>query len=97
MIYPREFVEKVRAEYSDREEVVELAETNRYALGTHLSRGAMAAYEETSSQEDSRVLRRRLLHAEWMRIVLRSIAGMLVEAPPASRRRPYPQHSLSMA
>lgn len=114
MIYPKEFVEKVRAEFVDAPDVSDAAEEGRYCLGILLARSATMRFSPedivdhvdagdlASVREDAaRAVRRRYLHAEWMRIVLKSLAPP-PEAPRApsassSRRSLRPSYSLGLA
>jgi hypothetical protein len=109
MTYPREFVEKVCAEYSGSPDVRSAASAGKYGLGVLLSRGAVMTMspEDIVTSIDSgecrqvredaaTAVRRRSLHAEWMRIVCRSlsVAGDIVASvPPPSRRSPRPRLS----
>lgn len=109
MTYPREFVEKVCSEYQDSPEVGAAAVAGKYGLGILLSRGAVMTMspEEIVASIDSgdcghvkddaaTAVRRRSLHAEWMRIVVRSLslAGEAVPStPPPSRRSLRPRLS----
>ncbi len=102
MTYPHEFVEKVCSEYSDSLDVRSAAVNGKYGLGVLLSRGAamtMSPEDIVISidsgdcrqvREDAlTAVRRRGLHAEWMRIVLRSISSaneVVPSVPPPSRR-----------
>lgn len=99
MTYPRDFVEKVCSEYGPGE-VRSSAEAGRYGLGIHLSRGAVmtmspedivASIEagdcEQVRSDAARAVRRRLLHAEWMRIVLKSLSAPPSVPPPSRRMR----------
>lgn len=112
MTYPVEFVEKVCAEYSGSPDVRAAASSGRYGLGILLSRGAvmkMSPEEIVVSidsgdcglvrEDASTAVRRRGLHAEWMRIVLRSLAPSEAcpSVPPPSRRgqRPRSSHEVS--
>ncbi len=98
MTYPLEFVEKVRSEYGPGE-VRAAAEAGRFGLGIHLSRGAVMAMSpedivasievgdcERVREDAARAVRRRQLHAEWMRIVLRSLSAPSASVPPLPRR-----------
>lgn len=100
MSYPIDFVDKVCSEYAEDREVLVAAADGKYGLGVHLARGAamMMSPEDIifsivsgdcdSVREDAeRAVRRRGIHAEWMRIVLRSISSMSTVPPPPSRRR----------
>lgn len=98
MTYPLEFVDKVCLEYESAE-VRAAAMTGKYGLGIHLSRGAamtmspediIAAIEagDCSQVRDDAAMavRRRQLHAEWMRIVLKSLSSPPSPSMPPSRR-----------
>jgi hypothetical protein len=103
MTYPSEFVEKVCSEYGSAE-IRAAAETGRYGLGIHLSRGAvmmMSPEDIVASIEAgdcaqvrddaARAVRRRQLHAEWMRIILRSLSSP--SSHPSLPKRSRPQWS----
>ena len=104
MIYPSEFVDRVSAEYADRPDVRAAAEGGMYALGIHLARWSamtMSPEDIVSAidsgdcghvrEEAERAVRRRRLHAEWMRIILRSLSAP--PGPHPSSRRPQPAHA----
>lgn len=105
MRYPQGFVDKVREEFKDMAEVVSAAEGGRYGLGVALASCAVMtmSHEDIVASIDSgdckqvredaaRASRRRHLHAEWMRIVLRSLSEACesssspVSIPPQSVR-----------
>ncbi len=100
MTYPSEFVEKVCSEYPSSLDVRAAATDGKYGLGAHLARGAemMMSPEDIVASIDSgdyvqvradaeRAVRRRQLHAEWMRIILRSLSITAIPpaVPPPSR------------
>jgi len=102
MTYPAEFVERVCSEYSASPDVGSAAQAGRYGLGILLSRGATMTMSPEDivalidigecgqvREDAARAVRRRQLHAEWMRIVLRSLSA----PPPApvSRRARQPE------
>ena len=104
MQYPQKFVEKVQAEYWDRPDIMAAASGGGFGLGALLARGAtMTTSLEGIAPVDSCdrqqirdcAARRRLLHAEWMRIVLRSLAEarnfqpFSFLPPPSARPRPW--------
>lgn len=99
LTYPPEFVRAVEEEYRERPDVVFLARENRYILGRILAEGAsmrMTPEEVASKIRDgdsasvlddaSAAIRRRHLHTEWMRIVLREISCVR-ESTYSGRRR----------
>lgn len=100
LTYPDEFVAMVEEEYGDRPDVLSLARGNRYVLGRALADGAVLrmspeevvlALEHGDQSyvmaEASAAVRRKRLHAEWMRIVLREISCVR-ERVSVSWRRP---------
>lgn len=108
MRYPHEFVERVRAEYPETPDVVAAAEGGKFGLGVLLARGASMtmSHEDIVVSIDSgecrqvrddaaQAVRRRLLHAEWMRTVLKNISEARDPSsspslpPPSARRRPF--------
>ncbi len=110
MIYPREFVEKVREEFADAPDVSDAAEDGKYCLGILLARSATMRFSPedivahidaddcSSVREDAaRAVRRRCLHAEWMRIVLRSLIPSPDPSPVSARRSSRPSYFLELA
>jgi len=109
MIYPREYVEKVRREFAGLSDIVEAAEAGQYRLGVLLARSAtmrlcpeeivasLDSGDHESVREDAaRSIRRRALHAEWMRIVIQSLIPP-AESPSSVRRSLRPSYHLSLA
>lgn len=103
--YPPSFVEKVRDEFRDRPDVVSAAEGSRYGLGVALASYAVMTMSNEDivasidggdclqvREDAARASRRRGLHAEWMRIVLKSLSDFCdvqsPSMPPPSVRRP---------
>ncbi len=110
MIYPKEFVEKVLEEFVDAPDVSGAAEDGRYCLGILLARSAtmrfspedivarIDAEDHASAREDAaRALRRRRLHAEWMRIVLQSLIPPPEPSVVPVRRSSRPSYFLELA
>ena len=109
--YPREFVERVEQEYADWPEIVELARQGKYTLGRFLQEGAImrispeeivAALESGNCtavrHEAEAAVRRRNLHADWIRNMIDEIKSARAKKssrwsrPPISRRTisPHP-------
>jgi hypothetical protein len=96
--YSDDFVKRVKDEYPKRGDVIRAVEKGEYGLGKLLQEGSVhqMAPEEIvrcfhEGEEDlilkdaQAVIRRRILHADWMRMMVQKIESMETE-PPRSHR-----------
>ncbi|MFA5203041.1 MAG: hypothetical protein WC708_01435 [Lentisphaeria bacterium] len=94
--YPQEFIERVETEYKNWPEVVLLARENKYLLGHFLAEGSsmrispeeIVGFLDNGDLESIRsaaesAVRRRKIHADWLRIMVNGIS--LVKDKNASR------------
>lgn len=103
MRYPQGFTERVMEEYPEREDVTAALLEGGHGLGKLLREGSVRqmapedvvrCFHEGSEADVLRdahaVIRRRALHAEWMRMMVRRIEGIdpPSSAGPRSVRRP---------
>jgi hypothetical protein len=97
--YPASFAKRVRDEYPGRSDVARALREGRYGLGRLLQEGSVHQMppeeivrcfhegEEDQILKDAQaVIRRRILHADWMRMMVRCIES-LESDPPKSQRR----------
>jgi hypothetical protein len=86
-MYPEDFVEEVREEFRDREDIVNMAVDGLHVLGSFLAREARAcldpedvvdAFEagepEMVLSAARRAVRRRKLHRRWLQFMLETVA-----------------------
>jgi hypothetical protein len=89
MQYPNEFVEKVRTEYYDNEEICHAVECGRYSLGKYLTNEAnkiltpeeiIFLFENGDEKEilkfANAIMRRKSIHSEWIRLVVNKISSL---------------------
>jgi hypothetical protein len=94
--YPQEFINRVETEYENWPEVVLLARENKYLLGHFLAEGSsmrmspeeIVGFLDNGDLESIRfaaesAVRRRKIHADWLRIMVTGIS--LVKDKSASR------------
>ena len=85
-MYPEDFVNDVRREFDDREDIVEMAVDGRHVLGNFLAKEARSCLdpEEVVAAFDRgeegkvllaahRTLRRRDLHKRWLQFMLEAV------------------------
>jgi hypothetical protein len=86
MPYPPEFVARVREEYAGDKDVLKSVERGEYTLGKRLIEGSemrmspdeivqafRAGHEDQILAEAEAAIRRRRLHADWIRLMLRTL------------------------
>jgi len=96
--YPEDFVNRVRQEYLGRKDIIQAVGEGRYGLGKLLQEGSVHQMppeeivrcfhegEESLILKDAQaVIRRRILHADWMRMMVQRIESLESE-PPRSQR-----------
>lgn len=87
MSYPQDFVDEVREEFGDREDILELVEDGRHILGSILAKEGQACLDprevvrafdrgepEKVLEAARRTIRRRNLHKRWLQIMLESVS-----------------------
>ena len=96
--YPDDFIKRVRDEYPGREDVLRALKEGKYGLGKLLQEGSVHQMapeevvrcfhegEEGLILKDAQaVIRRRILHADWMRMMVQKIESLEAK-PPKSQR-----------
>ncbi len=87
--YPYDFVKRIEDEYQDDPEVLDLARSGRFALGTSLKEGAinqMSPEEIVEAFESGKhdlvlrgaesAIRRRDLHRDWLRMMVQKVESL---------------------
>jgi hypothetical protein len=70
-MYPHEFIERVKTEYSNQENICQAAEYDEYELGKYL------AYELFQTTQDAEAAeRRRHLHKDWITMMAAKISSL---------------------
>lgn len=85
-MYPDDFVEEVKEEFRDREDIVEMAMNGRHVLGSFLAQEAkvcldpeevVTAFERGKEAEvlsaAKKALHRRILHRKWLQFMLEAV------------------------
>lgn len=98
-LYPEEFVRRVESEYEGWPEIIALARDSKYVLGKFLAEGAsqqmspeeiVLAFNSGRTDavlEDARsAIRRRELHRDWLRMMIKKVEEASKEESPSSRR-----------
>ena len=96
--YPGEFIKRVRDEYPGRKDITQAVEIGGYKLGKLLQEGSVRQMppeevvrcfhegeEDRILRDAQAMMRRRVLHADWMRMVVRRIETLETE-PSKSQR-----------